>query len=157
MCAGILINKDLFLKTNFMCYILVDLEFSKTQICPFFFATHYRPQRSCEGYAFTGVCLSRGGREVVSQHALQVVSQHALQQVSSGGAWSGGSALGGVSAPRVGWSGGCLVRGVCSWGRLVSQHAVRQSPLGETATATDGTHATGMHSCFLVNFFIRFI
>ena len=32
----------------------------------------------CEGYVFTGVCLS--------QHALQVVSQHALQQVS-GGAW----------------------------------------------------------------------
>ena len=22
---------------------------------------HYRPQRSCEGYVFTGVCLSKGG------------------------------------------------------------------------------------------------
>ena len=43
----------------------------------------YRPQRSCEGYVFTGVCLSTG-RGVVSQHALQVVSQHALQQVSRG-------------------------------------------------------------------------
>ena len=41
----------------------------------------YRPQRSCEGYVFTGVCLSTG-RGVVSQHALQVISQHALQQVS---------------------------------------------------------------------------
>ena len=37
----------------------------------------------CQGYVFTGVCLSTGGG-VVSQHALQVVSQHALQQVSGG-------------------------------------------------------------------------
>ena len=43
----------------------------------------YRPQRSCEGYVFTGVCLSTVGG-VLSQHALQVVSQHALQQVSGG-------------------------------------------------------------------------
>ena len=49
------------------------------------------------------VCVCPGG--VVSQHALQVLSQHALQQVSSGGAWSGGVCSGGVSAPRVGWSG----------------------------------------------------
>ena len=41
---------------------------------------HLFPQRSCEGYVFTGVCLSTGG--VLSQHALQEVSQHALQQVS---------------------------------------------------------------------------
>ena len=33
------------------------------------------PQRSCEGYVFTGVCLSTGG---------VVVSQHALQQVCGG-------------------------------------------------------------------------
>ena len=42
---------------------------------------YYRPQRSCEGYVFTGVCLSIGGGGL-SQNALQVVSQHALQQVS---------------------------------------------------------------------------
>ena len=58
---------------------------------------NYRPQRSCEGYVFTGVCLSTrgdgilaclaaglGGGGVLSQHALQVASQHALQQVSRG-------------------------------------------------------------------------
>ena len=48
----------------------------------------------CEGYVFTGLCLSTGGGGgVLSQHALQVVSQHALQQVSRGGiipAWLAG-------------------------------------------------------------------
>ena len=62
----------------------------------------------------------------VSQHALQVVSHHALQEVSRGDLL-----LGGMSGP----------------GRAVSQHALRQNPLGETATAVDGTHPTGMHSC----------
>ena len=43
------------------------------------------------------------------------------------------------------WSGGGLLPGV--WG-LVSQHALRQTPPpAETATAADGTHQTGMHSC----------
>ena len=75
--------------------------------------SHYRPQQSCEGYVFTGVCLSTGGRTlaclaggipaclaaggVLSQHALQVVSHHALQQVSGGGCLVlGGPALGGL-------------------------------------------------------------
>ena len=35
-------------------------------------------------------------------------------------------------------------------GMLVSQHALRQTPPGETATAADGTHPTGMHSCLRV-------
>ena len=57
--------------------------------------------------------------------------------------------------------GGCLVLGGLLWGvvvvcsggcllprgGLVSQHALRQTPPGETATAADGTHPTGMHSC----------
>ena len=54
-----------------------------------------------------------------------------------GGAWSwGGSAprgVGGVPGPQGGW--------------LVFQHALRQTPPGEMATAADGTHPTGMHSC----------
>ena len=88
----------------------------------------YHPQRSCEGYVFTGLCLStRGGGGwypsmpcrwypnmpcsrsqgwgVLSLHALQVVSQHTLQQVS----------------------GGCLV--------------------GGGGSAPDGMHPTGMYSC----------
>ena len=43
--------------------------------------------------------------------------------------------------------GGSAPGGVCSGG-VVSQHALRQTPPpGETATAADGTHPTGMHSC----------
>ena len=87
---------------------------------------NYRPQRSCEGYVFTGMCLYTVGGIW-----------------SRGGAWSGGCGPG----------GGCLLLGgVVPWGvvtggawsrGLVSQHA----PPGETATAEDGTHPTGMHSC----------
>ena len=61
---------------------------------------YYRPQRSCEGYVFTGVCLSTEG--VLSQHALQVVFQHSLQQVSGGGVPApGGRGLlqGGLETP----------------------------------------------------------
>ena len=46
--------------------------------------------------------------------------------------------------------GGLLPGGAWSRGVLVSQHALRQTPHpppGETATAADGTHPTGMHSC----------
>ena len=66
----------------------------------------YRPQRSCEGYVFTGVCLSTGG-----------VSVH-----------------GGVSAPGRAGIPACTEA---------------DPPAGETATAADGTHPTGMHSCFI--------
>ena len=52
----------------------------------------------------------------------------------------GGSGPGGSVCSQ----GGGLLPG----GGLVSQHALRQTPpLGETATAADGTHPTGMHSC----------
>ena len=55
-----------------------------------------------------------------------------------GGAWpQGGLLLGGVPGP-----GGCLIPE-----GLVSQHALRHTPPGETAIAADGTHPTGMHSC----------
>ena len=33
----------------------------------------------------------------------------------------------------------------------VSQHALRQTPPQQMATAADGTHPTGMHSCFLLS------
>ena len=64
---------------------------------------NYRPQRSCEGYVFTFVCLSTGGVCLVH-----------------GGVWFRGGA----------WSwGGAWSRGVCSRG-VVSQHALRQTPPG---------------------------
>ena len=33
-------------------------------------------------------------------------------------------------------------------GGCVSQHAMRQTPPKQTATAACGTHPTGMHSCY---------
>ena len=93
---------------------------------------------------------------------------------SRGSAPGGGAGPRGVLGPGGSTPGGCLVLGVpalggvclvlggvCSrggawsWegvpgpGGLVSQHALRQTPLppGETATAADGTHPTGIHSC----------
>ena len=65
---------------------------------------YYRPQRSCESYVFTGVCLSTGGGVPGPGRGLSAPG-------------------GGVFAPR-----GCLVRGgVCS-GELVSLHTLRQTP-----------------------------
>ena len=49
---------------------------------------------------------------------------------------------GGGSAPGGAWS-----RGVSAPGE-VGIPACTPSPPGETATAADGTHPTGMHSCF---------
>ena len=46
--------------------------------------------------------------------------------------------------------GGCLPGGGCPGPGprvCVSQHALRQTPPQQTATAADGTHPTGMHSC----------
>ena len=61
----------------------------------------------------------------------------------------GGSGLWGEGVPAL---GGCLLQGVsapgggvCSGGCLLCTEAAPH--LGETATAADGTHPTGMHSC----------
>ena len=74
--------------------------------------------------------------------ALQVVSQHALQHVSRGGAWSRGGGgvpgLGGVPGPGGAWSGGG-----------------DPSPHQQMATVADGTHPTGMHSCFTGSLSVR--
>ena len=62
------------------------------------------------------------------------------------------SVHGGCLVPR----GGCLLRGVPGpgGGGLLQGIGVpawtEADPPGETATATDGTHPTGMHSCFLL-------
>ena len=60
-----------------------------------------------------------------------------------GGAWCGGVCSGGCLVP-----GGSAPRRMPGPGGLVSHHALRQTPPGEMATAADGMHPTGMHSCF---------
>ena len=67
---------------------------------------------------------------------------------SQGGAWSGGCLLpgvpgpGGVSFPGGAWSRGCLLPG-----GGIPACTEAHTPQGETATAADGMHPTGMHSC----------
>ena len=96
---------------------------------------NYRPQRSCKGYVFTGVCLSTGGGSAPrggsawSQGAVCLVQ--GVVSASWGVPGTRGSALEGCLVPggglylvRVGsaWSGGVGVPGP---GVLVSQHALR--------------------------------
>ena len=51
---------------------------------------------------------------------------------------------GGLSAPR-----GCLLmEGACSGGVPASGGAMKTPPQKQMATVADGTHTTGMHSCY---------
>ena len=95
----------------------------------------YRPQAYLrKSNVFTSVCQEYsvgGGGEGVSQHALGgvgCVSQHAL-----------------------GW--GCVSQhAICKgvWQTPPGQTPSRQTPPPRTATAADGTHPTGMHSCYFL-------
>ena len=115
--------------------------------------------------------VSQHALQVVSQLALQVsrgrggipaclAGLQAHTQGGSRGVWPGG-----VSRPT---PGGELERSGLGWGLQahtggvsrptprgvsrptpgVSQHALRQTPLQQTATAAGGTHPTEMNSCF---------
>ena len=89
----------------------------------------------CEGYVFTGVCLSRGGR-----------------------AWQGGMRGGGVHDGGHVWQGACMAGAVHGGGACVAGGHVWQRGVhaGEGTCVADtmrygqwagGTHTTGMHSC----------
>ena len=99
----------------------------------------FLPQRSCKGYVFTGVydSVNRGGEGVPGPR--RGVHGPGVGCLVLGGVWLWGGAWsrGRVPGPR---------GGVPGPGGLVFQHALRQTPLRETATAADGTHPTGMHS-----------
>ena len=65
-----------------------------------------------------------------------------------GGLLPGGSAPRGVCSRGGLFQGGCLLLGWCllpGGGNPACTEA--ETPPGETATAADGTHPTGMHSC----------
>ena len=81
------------------------------------------------------------GRQALSLEQTPII--YRPQRRSEGYVFTGVCPQGG----RCEWSGECMVRGVPGPGGLVSQHALRQTPLEGTATAVDGTHPTGMHSC----------
>ena len=75
----------------------------------------YRPQRSCKGYVFTGVCLSTGGGGwcLLPGGGAPGRGVPAPRGPHPGGClvWEV-PAPGGVPGQGGAWSGGCLVRGV---------------------------------------------
>ena len=100
---------------------------------------YYHPQQSCEGYVFTGLCLSTGGFLVPGGLLLGGL----VGGVWSGGVWSQGMCLVlGGSAPR---GVSCLGLGLSATEGIPA--CTEADPPGETATAADGTHPTRMHSC----------
>ena len=89
-----------------------------------------------------GVCMAKGACVVKGAH---MVWEH----VWWGPAWQGvhvwrrGVCLEKGVCMAVGYEcqGVCMAGGVCGRGRCMA---------GETTTAADGTHPTGMHSCFII-------
>ena len=86
----------------------------------FLIIAYYLPQRSCEGYVFTYVCLSTGGwyPSMPGNRSLGEVCSKG--ECGPGGICSGGVCSWGGSGPRGSgprgcpkgvWSGGCLLRG----------------------------------------------
>ena len=96
----------------------------------------YRPQRSCEGYVFTPVCHSvhRGG----------VCLSACWDTTTPPPSRSRHPTPGADTPPQAGTPQG-------------ADTPPEQAPPGggtpqQTATVTDGTHPTGMHSCWRIYF-----
>ena len=91
----------------------------------------------CEGYVFTPICHS----------VYRGVSRPTPRGEVGGSGW--GVCLGGVQAQEWEVSGPGLGGGPGLGRGDLPQHALRQTypPPHQTATAADGTHPTGMHSC----------
>ena len=114
-------------------------------ICPLllihFMHFFYRPQRSCEGYVFTGVCLSTRGVGVsASVHAGIPLpkSRHPQEADTPPRADTPQKQ---TPPPRADTPQ--------KQTPTKSRHPPKEAdPPRDTATAADGTHPTGMHSCF---------
>ena len=150
------------------------------QIC------HYRPQRSCEGYVFTGVCLSMGGgvpdqvppeeqtpaRTRYTPRARYTPLEqtppktrytprdqvHPLEQTPPGPGTPPNQVHprarytpleqtppGPGTPPRPGTP---TRPGSPTWDQVHHPPLGPGTPPRDTSTAADGTHPTGMHSCF---------
>ena len=94
---------------------------------------------------------------VVGGHVWQGGSMHG----KGGHTWQGGHVWQGEGACMAGgvhggghmWQGGIRGRGACVAGGMCGRGAC---VAGETATEADGTHPTGMHSCYLECSYVRF-
>ena len=104
---------------------------------------NYRPQRSCEGYVFTPVCLSTGGSVAWSRGLLLLGGVPGPGGVCSGGVpGPRGYLLQGDACPR-----GCLLQGMPGLGgRWYPAFTEVDPPPQQTATVADGTHPTEIHS-----------
>ena len=94
----------------------------------------YRPQRSCEGYVFTGVCLSTP-EGCLNQCMLgyHPPSRYPPEQTPPR-----------ADTPRA----DTPPRADTTPPEQTTPRS--RHPPGETATAADGTHPTGMHSCSIL-------
>ena len=102
----------------------------------------YRPQRSCEGYVFTGVCLSKGGW-YPSMPCRWYPSMPCRR--SPGGCYPSMHCRWYPSMPCNRSPGRSAPRGLLPGGGVCGD----PPPQKQMATVADGTHPTGMHSCLL--------
>ena len=117
----------------------------------------YRPERSCEGYVFTGICLSTGGWGCLPQCMLGYhtppgadplgtdtpLEQTAPEQTPPPPGADPDPPPGSRHPPLgadTPWE-----QTLPSWEQTPPRSRL---PHQDTATAADGTHPTGMHSCF---------
>ena len=100
---------------------------------------NYRPQRSCEGYVFTRVCLSTGGTRYTPrtrctpQTRFLPWTRYTPQTRFL--PWTRYTPRDQVPPDQV----------HPAWTRYIPQDQVHPPP---TATVADGTHPTGRHSCY---------
>ena len=127
---------------------------------------YYRPQRSCGKVMFSqaSVILFTGGRAWLGGvhgrggmrgrgHVWQ--GGHAWQGacMAGGHAWQGHvwqrACVAGCAWWGCAWQGCAWQGGMCGWGMHGGGHAWQGACVaGETATAADGMHPTGTHSCY---------
>ena len=100
----------------------------------------YRPQRSCEGYVFTGVCLSTGGVGVSA-------SVHAGIPPPQADTFQSRHTPPPEQTPPQSRHPQSTPPGTDTPSRADTPRS-RHPPPRDMATAVDGTHPTGMHSCY---------
>ena len=106
----------------------------------------YRPQLSCGKVMFSqvSVILFTAGGGGMCGRGVCMAGGHVWQRSMHGGCMAGGI-YGGEDV----WQGCVCGRGACVVGACMARGAC---VAGETATAADGTHPTGMHSSLHINF-----
>ena len=120
---------------------------------------YYHLQRSCEGYVFTGICLSNGGGGGVGVSASEHAgiphpprSRHPPEQIPprSRPPWSRQlPPPPEQTPPRADPPEQTPPRSRHPPEQTHTSPSRHTPPPGDTVTAADGTHPTGMHSCWI--------